>query len=131
MSYRFAEHGGEVELEVTSMSEAGVFQAALDGFAALVGGDEGGIPARHQIELEAGDPALFLADWLNELVYLADVEQFVPELVEHLDLGGGTLRASVAGRRGRPRPLVKAVTLNRLELSQDGGEWHGRVVLDV
>jgi SHS2 domain-containing protein len=129
--FRFAEHGGEVELELGAVDEAGVFAAALAAFAELVSDGEVGAPVRRELELRAEEPALLLADMLNELVYLAEVEQFVPERFEQLELTDGGLRAIVSGHRGRPRQLVKAVTLNNLELRQAGGLWHGRVVLDV
>jgi SHS2 domain-containing protein len=59
------------------------------------------------------------------------VEEFVAESVVDLEVAGGRLRATVAGRRGRPRHVVKAVTLNGLSVEQQGGSWDGRVVLDV
>lgn len=84
-----------------------------------------------EIELEADDRAMPLVEWLNELVYLSEVEQFVPERITALKLREGKLRATVKGHRGKPRHLVKAVTLHRLELGQNNHGWHARVVLDV
>jgi len=130
MTYRFVEHVGEVELELEAPTEAGIFEAALGAFADLVGGD-GGEPARHQVVLAGGDRALLLVDWLGELVFLAEVEQFVPERLEALELEADGLRATVAGRRGEPRHLVKAVTLNGLRFEPREGGWHAHVVLDV
>jgi SHS2 domain-containing protein len=82
-----------------------------------------------ELRLEAAsEPEIFGA----ALVFLAEVEEFVPERVASFTLADGCLRATVEGRRGHPRHLVKAVTLNKLELGQpEGGRWHGRVVLDV
>jgi SHS2 domain-containing protein len=131
MGYRFVEHASEVELDLEAPTEAGIFEAALAAFAELVGADAGGDPARHELELAAGDRALLLADWLSELVYLAEVAEFVPSRLASFELDGERLRATVEGSRGRPRPLVKAVTLSNLELAEREGGWHGRVVLDV
>ena len=131
MPYRFVEHVGEVELELEAATEAGVFEAALAAFAELSGDGGQGEAAVHEIDLEAADRPLLLADWLNELVFLAEAERFVPERVERLELDETHLRATVAGRHGSPSPLVKAVTLNRLAFTHEGGRWHGRVVVDV
>ena len=128
--HRFVEHVGEVELELEAADRAGIFESALAAFAQLVA-NGGGESARHDVELTADDDALLLVDWLGELVYLAETDGFLPERVEALELSDRRLRASVAGRRGEPRHLVKAVTLNNLELEEEGGAWHGRVVLDV
>jgi predicted phosphoribosyltransferase/SHS2 domain-containing protein len=130
-TFRFLEHGGEVELELEAASEGGVFEAALEALAELVSSGPGGEPAQHVLELPAGDHALLLVDWLNELVFLAEVEQFVPERLVSFELSGEKLRACVAGRRHRPRHLIKAVTLNRLDLRREGATWHAHLVLDV
>lgn len=131
VTYSFAEHSGEVEVEIHAASEAAVFEAALAMFAELAGGGEAGTPVEQVIALSAGAHELLLVDWLNELVFLAEVELFVPTELESLELRDDGLRAVVSGVQGRPRQLVKAVTLNRLELDEREGEWHARVVLDV
>ncbi len=131
MGYRFVEHVGEIELELEATSEAGIFEAAMAAFAELVGVGDGGEPVVHVVELAADEPALLLVDWLGELVFLAEVERFVPEHLAAVDLLDGRLRATVAGHCGQPRHVVKAVTLSRLDLDRDGETWHGRVVLDV
>jgi len=130
-AYRFVEHVGEVELELEAAGEAGIFEAAVAAFAELVATGEEREPARHEIELTAGDRAMLLVDWLSQLVFLAEVEGFVPERVAAFELVDDRLRATVVGRRDHPRHLVKAVTLNKLEFTHEGTIWHGRVVLDV
>jgi SHS2 domain-containing protein len=133
--HRYVEHVGEVELELEATSEAGVFEAALTAFVDLVASGEevtgAEEPARHEVELEASDRALLLVEWLSELVYLAEVKRFVPERTTAFELVDGRLQATLEGHRGRPRQLVKAVTLNRLRLEHEAGRWHGRLVLDV
>ena len=131
MAHRFVEHVGEVELELEAASERGIFEAALGAFAELVGTGEDGEAVSREVELAADDHALLLVDWLSELVFLAEVEQFVPERLGAFALADNRLRATVQGHRNRPRHLVKAVTLNQLELEHEGGLWHGHVVLDV
>ncbi|HEY7537317.1 MAG TPA: archease [Gaiellaceae bacterium] len=131
VAYRFAEHGGEVELELEAETVEGIFASALEAFAELVSTDGGGAALERRIELDGDDRALLLVDWLSELVYLAEVDRFVPDRIVAFELAGDHLRATVAGRRDQPLQLVKAVTLSSLELAQEGAVWHGRVVLDV
>ena len=129
--FRWVDHTSELELEIEAPSEEAVFAEALAAFAELVG-DGSGEPASHEVEIEADDHALLFVEWLSELVYLAEAEQLVPERVTSLELEGRWLRATVEGRRGQPRDLVKAVTLHRLELQPDDRVgWRARVVLDV
>jgi SHS2 domain-containing protein len=77
------------------------------------------------------DRAGLLAAWLDELVYLADAEGFVPEALVELELEGQRLEAAVRGYLGNPRPLVKAVTHHNLAFGEEGGRWYAQAVLDV
>lgn len=130
--YRMVEHVGEVELELQGASEADVFDAAAGAFRELVDGSAAvHEPFRREIALGPDDAEILLADWLDELVFLAEVEGFVPLQVVELDLRGGRLRSVVEGIRGHPRHLVKGATLHELALTRDEEGWHGRVVLDV
>jgi SHS2 domain-containing protein len=130
--YRPIEHTGELELLIEAPTEEAVLAEALAAFAELVGDDGGPDSERREITLAGDDRDLLLADWLNELGYLADAEQFVPARLSELELEGGSLHATVHGRRGEPRPLVKAVGLYGLEYGRglDRG-WRARLVLDV
>jgi SHS2 domain-containing protein len=131
VGHRLVEHVGEIELALEATSEAGLFAEAAAAFGELVDGSRPrGEPFRRHVSLAGAERPLLLVDWLNELVFLAEVEGFVPERVERLDLESG-LSATVVGVRGRPRHLVKAATLDDLEVSHDRKGWHARVVLDV
>lgn len=127
--YRFVEHTAELELELESDSAEGVLGEALRAFAELVGPAEGDVVER-SVAVDATDPPALLAAWIDELVFLAETEGFVPESAD-LDVTGSHVTGVLHGRRGEPRPLVKAVTLHRLRFRQRDGLWSGRVVLDV
>jgi SHS2 domain-containing protein len=129
--FRWIEHTAELELELEAPTEAEVYADALAAFAELAGEGEGR-PLEQEIRVEAEDPAMRLVAWLEELIYLGETRGFSPERVESLDLDGEVLRARIFGHAAAPSHLVKAVTLHRLELAEDGaGGWRGRVVLDV
>lgn len=129
--FRWVDHTSELELEIEVASEAAVFAEALEAFGELAG-DGDGPPVSREIEAEAGDRALLLVEWLSELIYLSESEQFVPKRLTSFELGEGRLRAAVDGHRGDPSHLVKAVTLHRLEFRRDEKVgWRARVVLDV
>lgn len=129
--YRWVEHTAELELEIEAPSERAVFEDALTAVAELIGDGEGP-QVTQELAVSADEPGLLLVEWLGELVYLADVDQFVPERVVSLELGDGRIRATVEGHRGEPRQLVKAVTMHRLEFRRDDTVgWRARVVFDV
>ena len=129
MPYRWVDHTAELELHIEAPSPALVLQEAMAALAELYDGATGE-PETHELVLEARDLASLLAEWLEELVYLADTRGFVPERAQ-IVLRNTSLRADVQGRRGGPRPLVKGVTYHGLEFERGNGGWQARVVLDV
>jgi SHS2 domain-containing protein len=129
--YQWVDHTAELELRIEAESPAQVFEEALAAFAELVDNPAEGDLVVHDLWLTAPDRPALLARWLEELVYLAETEQFVPRRVVSLDVGRQELRGRVEGRQGAPRPLVKAVTYHGLELARREGVWRARLVLDV
>jgi SHS2 domain-containing protein len=130
--HRWADHTSELELHIEAPTEEGVFVDALAAFAELVGDGASSSSAEREIVVAGEERDVLLADWLNELVFLADRDGFLPERVIELELSPSGLRASVKGRDGDPAPLVKAASLHglRYERASDGA-WRARVVLDV
>ncbi len=131
MSYRWVEHTAEVELEIESSSREGVFRDALQALSELLMDEDGGEQLRHELTVEGHDRAALLAEWLNELVFLAESQDLVPEEVERLDLSDRRITATVRCRRGRPRHLVKGATYHRLAFEPHAGGYRATVVLDV
>ena len=132
MAYRFVEHTGEIEVELAAGSEADIFEAALAAFADLVDAGPGGAPVSHRVELTGADHGLLLVDWLNELVFLAEVAGFVPERIASFELTDGRLRAT----RRQVAATIRATwsrrprsTSSRSSRREVGGMR--RVVLDV
>lgn len=132
MTHRWVEHTAEVELAIEAASAEGVLAEAAVALGEVLPEDRAGGPVRREIALHASDLPALLAEWLNELVYLAERDGFVPERVEKMKLDGAALSAVVVGSRASPQSLVKAVTYHRLELKRlDHGRWSARVTLDV
>jgi SHS2 domain-containing protein len=131
--YRWVDHTAELELQIDAASREELFADALDAFEELVGGDPAGETTRHEVLVlaEGPDSASLLLEWIEELVFLAETEDFVPERIVALELGENELRAEVEGRRGSPAHLVKAVTHHGLSVEERDNGWHARVVLDV
>jgi SHS2 domain-containing protein len=132
VSFRFLNHPGEVELAVDAAGESEIYAEALRAFAELVGLDTGGHPGERHIRLEAPDRVSLLVDWLNELVYLADIDGFVPDEIETMSLEETRLDALVSGRLdAAPSSLVKAGTFSGAAFERGANGWRARIVLDV
>jgi SHS2 domain-containing protein len=131
VSYRWAPHTAEVQLEIEAGSEEAVFVEALHALGELLADGAEGEAVRRAVALEGDERAALLVRWLDELVYLAESEDLVPEEVERIALSDRGLVASVRCRRGRPRHLVKGATYHRLAFERSDGGLHATVVLDV
>jgi SHS2 domain-containing protein len=129
--YRFADHTGEIEIELEAASEPELFAEGLAAMRELLDDAPEGERLRRAVAVEAPDRASLLADWLGELAFLAESEGLVPERVAELELEDRAIRAVVEGRRGSPAHLVKAATYHRLALERTGDRLRARVVLDV
>ncbi len=110
--------------------------AGLAVFALMV--DPAGVKARESREVSAqGEtPEALLVNWLNECLYVHDVEGFVVKEIEfpvfeenrvHSLLRGETLDSA----RHRVGTVVKAATFHELQISQASGRWEIRVILDI
>lgn len=127
--YRFVDHTAELEVEIEARSAEGVLDEALRAFGELVGRGAGEVVER-PVEVRARDLPALLAAWLEELLFLAETEDLLPEEAD-VALEDTHLTGVLRGRRGSPRPLVKGITLHRLRFERANGVWKGRVVLDV
>lgn len=132
--YRWVDHTAELELELDAASEGELLSDALVALAELLEGSAGPRPApeeRRTVRAAASDRPALLAAWLEELLFEAESAGFIPISLEELSLEDDMLRATVAGRIGEPRPLVKAVTYHRLQFEPSDRGYRGRVVFDV
>ncbi len=129
--YRWIAHTGEAELAIDAGSEEEVFADALAALAELLadGGEEH--PTRVEVAASGADRAALLADWLSELLFIAETRSFVPHRLERIELTETAAHGTIAGHTGHPSPIVKAVTYHGLVLEPVEGGWRARVVLDV
>ncbi len=135
--YRWVDHTGELELHLEATSERALFEEALAALGELLAertsrdaaGDSE--PASHEVTASAPDRAALLAEWLSELVFLVETEDFLPQRVDRFELRESELEAVVSGHRASPPHLVKAVTYHRLEMHEERGGWRATVVFDV
>jgi len=119
-------------------------QTALGMFALLVSLDR--VEHREVREVRAHGDTLesLLVNWLNECLYVHDVEGFVASAVEFAAFDGSPrvggepfrLHAFLRGEevdpaRHQPGTLVKAATLHGLSVQARPGGFETRVILDV
>jgi SHS2 domain-containing protein len=130
VTYEWRDHTAEIELVVRSDSPEGIFREAAEAFGRYVELDSGGEPATRTVDVSAQDHATLLVALLEELIYLAETEGFVP-VDSTVELTGNDLHMELRGRMTDVQPIVKAATYHNLEFNQTSGGRQARVVLDV
>jgi SHS2 domain-containing protein len=136
--HRFLDHTSEVELQVGAADFAGLLAEAgralagliLRGAPAVAAGD------RRTLEVAAHDREALLVDWLNDIIYLAEVELWVPveigvtALEETPTLTRLTARARGAALASAAS-AVKAATFHGLSIRDLPHGLEAEVILDV
>jgi protein archease len=132
-SFEYLPHVGELGLRFHGASMAEVYcQAALALADVLAPGRRPGPEQPREIALDAPDRAALLVDWLNELVYLAERDRWIPSRIEMHEATETRLRATAWGPVMESAPsLVKAATWHGLRFEPWNGGFEADVLLDI
>lgn len=90
-----------------------------------------------EVSIHSADHGAVTVDWLNELLYFYETQDFLPkEFLVTVDESGTSLKARCLGERVDPRrhrilASVKAATYHNLEVIQHRSQWRIQVILDV
>lgn len=94
--YRWLDHTSEAELWIEDESPKAVLGEAAIALGDLLGEHRKGEPVTHRVGVSAADLPTLLAEWLGELVYLAETDGFVPERIVEMDLSDTSVTAAAA-----------------------------------
>jgi len=84
------------------------------------------------VEVRSGDRAALLVDWLNELIWIAETERWVPVEFELETEGEVAVRGRMRGLSVACAPsLVKAATYHALRVEPTAEGFEAEFVLDV
>jgi len=88
-----------------------------------------------EVECEAPDDELLLADWLNSLIFEMSARKMLFSRFS-VSLNGQRLRGrawgeSVDRARHHPAVEIKGATYTSLRVAQENGEWVAQTVVDV
>ncbi len=137
--FEFLDHTGDIGVRRHGLTPGAVFSAGARAFTESVT-DLAAVERRSvlTIDLESTALDLLLVDFLDELLYRFEVDEFLAADAEVSVEAGElcVLHAAVTGEKFDPkrhpsRVLIKAVTYHALELGHHAGEYHATVVFDV
>ncbi len=132
--HELVDHTSEITLRLRAPSYPLLVAEAARAFAGLVP-DSSKLTASGEwrvLHVSGGDRAGGLVDLLNELVYLGEVDQWLPLEVEAEQEGASGVRLRARGAELKePFVFVKAATLHNATVRDVPGGVVGEVTLDV
>jgi SHS2 domain-containing protein len=132
--HELVDHTSEITIRLRAPTFPALVAEATRAFAELVPSettraDDG---AWREFRVEARDRVAGLVEWLNEIVYLCEVEQWLPVDAEVVVGDSGELRIRARGvQLAAPFVLVKAATLHNAAVQEGRRGFEGEVTLDV
>jgi SHS2 domain-containing protein len=127
------EHVADSALRVYGADWNDLLANAAVGMSSLMAEwEDSPLSAEREIELRAVDSETLLVDWLNELLYLHELEGVVYVGFEVLSASPKHLRAIAKGTNDwRPRTSIKAVTFNDLSVEKTAEGYTATIVFDT
>jgi SHS2 domain-containing protein len=127
------EHTADLALKVHGHSLEEIFINAARGLFSLMADLENLAPSvSREVHLEAPDRESLLVDWLNELLYLHEVEEEIYTRFDIETLSSTALSATVRGTKTEASKLtIKAATFHELEIRETDDGYLTTVVFDV
>jgi SHS2 domain-containing protein len=131
------ETDADVGVHAWAATRASAFaQAALGVFALIVSPEEVEEREHREVRAQADSPERLLVAWINECLYVHEIEGFVVRRVEVDACSQSVVHGVLHGEeidvsRHRPGTIVKAATLHQVEVVESGGRHEVRVIVDV
>ena len=129
-THRLLEHTADMGIEANGETLEELFAQAAYGLLEIIAGVPEAVSREEKsVTLKGGDTEELLVNWLNEILYLFEIQGFFPLDFEVEEVGWNRLRARVRGEPFDPRRHVverevKAVTYHRLRVEKTDGLWH-------
>jgi SHS2 domain-containing protein len=133
-SHRFVDHTSEIGLQVRAASFPELLAEAGRGLARLLLRDRPAEAAgeAREIEVSSHDRESLLVDWLNELIFEAEVRLWVPLEFEVMEASDTHFRVRARGAEVEvPPSIVKAATFHGLQVMETPEGLEAEVILDV
>jgi SHS2 domain-containing protein len=91
---------------------------------------------KREIEMSAEDAEVLLIEWLNELIYISEVEHIIFKKFEINELSNTQLKAMCFGEKIKPgqhrlKREIKAATYHMLQLNKKDGSYKVQIIFDI
>ena len=135
MKFKFLEHTADVKFQAEGKSAEEVFKNSALALKESICGKSGIKEEKNKkINVEGKDFESLLYNFLEEIIYLLDAENFLISKVKEIKIKDLKLKAVISGDKASNYNFtnkVKAVTYNDMFVENKKRKWKTQVVLDV
>jgi SHS2 domain-containing protein len=134
-TYMILEHEADMGLLIFGRTEEELFANAVKAlFSLMIDTKALDASVKKQVSVADGDELLIV--FLNELLYLFDVEGFVPKKLTSVQIADGKVHAEMNGgvldrERHVVKREIKAVTYHGFSVEKEGALLRARIIIDV
>ena len=137
IGYELLDHTGDIGIRVWADNVQGLFaEAARALFDIITDRTKVAIRLHREVVVEGAGREELMVAWLNELLYLHEVEELLFGDFAITDITPGRLKGVASGERFEEarhilKTAVKAVTYHLLKVTKKDGRWQARIIFDI
>lgn len=132
--YEILEHKADLKIKAFGQDLAELFVNAALALAEQQAADLGLKPKEswEEVKIESSDLNSLLVDWLNEILYLSEVNHCLYFDFRIEELTHTRLKAKIRGRPMTQKKIdIKAVTYHGLEIKKIDNRWQAVILFDI
>ena len=136
-SFEIIDHTADVGIIVYGINMKELFSNAATALFSLITDPESIKENSHlNVEVDSQDRSSLLIEWLNELIYLFDVEHILFNRFDIENLSHSKVKATCYGESFNPAKHkvnmeIKAATYHMLKLDKDNGGYKAQIIFDI
>jgi SHS2 domain-containing protein len=137
IGYELLDHTGDIGIRVWADDVQGLFaEAARALFDIITDRKKVADRLKREVSVQGWGKEELMVAWLNELLYLHEVEEllfcdFVLSKIEHGSLQGVARGEKFQEGRHLIKTAIKAVTYHLLQIKEHDGRWQAQIIFDI
>ena len=135
--FEIIDHTADIGIVAYGIDSKQLFaNAAIGLFSLMAELDDIKEGVRRDLELSAEDEEILLVEWLNELIYIFDVEHIIFKRFEIDELTSNQIKARCFGEKIKHgqyklKREIKAATYHMLRINKDSSGYQVQVIFDI
>ena len=137
MSEKFSliEHTADIGIKIQGNNLEELFESGFYGVLSIVAKRRPPESESKVVELTAPDKESMLVDFLNEILYLVNIENWLPAKIVELNIDENNLKSVISGKKFSSTDIIKteikAATYHNINIKKNVDIWETNVIFDL